>query len=100
MNIFVTKLSGETTDADLHELFSQFGEVTSAKVIIDRETGNSKRYGFVEMSDDEAASGAIDQLNETEFDGSEIVVKQARPREERNSNFRSDNFQRSYNRRY
>lgn len=95
MNIFVAKLSSETTDADLHELFGQFGEVTSAKVIIDRETGYSKKYGFVEMSDDEAASGAIDQLNETDFDGSEIVVKKARPKEER-----SNNFSGSYNRRY
>ncbi len=99
MNIFVAKLSSGTTDADLNELFGQFGTVTSAKVIIDRETGYSKKYGFVEMSDDEAASGAIDQLNESEFDGSEIVVKQARAREERSNNSRGG-YQQSYDRRY
>lgn len=89
MNIFVAKLSSETTDADLNELFSQFGEVTSAKVIIDRETGFSKKYGFVEMANDDEANTAIDQLDESEFDGSEIVVKKARPRTERRDNYRS-----------
>lgn len=89
MNIFVAKLSSETTDADLNELFSQFGEVTSAKVIIDRETGFSKKYGFVEMANDDEANTALDQLDESEFDGSEIVVKKARPRTERRDNYRS-----------
>lgn len=91
MNIFVAKLSSETTDADLQELFGQFGEVTSAKVIIDRETGFSKKYGFVEMSDEDDASNAIEQLDESELDGSEIVVKQARPKTERRDNYRSFN---------
>lgn len=91
MNIFVAKLSSETTDTDLHELFSQFGEVTSAKVIIDRETGFSKKFGFVEMSDDNDANNAIEQLDEAEFDGSEIVVKKARPRTEKRDNYRSFN---------
>lgn len=91
MNIFVAKLSSETTDADLNELFSQFGEVTSAKVIIDRETGFSKKYGFVEMANDDEGNTAIDQLDESEFDGSEIVVKKARPRTERRDNYRSFN---------
>ncbi len=96
MNIFVAKLSSETTDDDLHELFSQFGEVSSAKVIIDRETGFSKKYGFVEMTNDSEAKSAIDQLDEAEFDGSEIVVKQARPREERGGG----NNYKSFNNRY
>ncbi|MDX9929958.1 MAG: RNA-binding protein [Bacteroidales bacterium] len=83
MNIFVAKLSSRTTAENLQELFSRFGEVTSAKVITDRDTGFSKRYGFVEMADDEAAMEAIGALNETEFDGSQIVVKKSEPKPER-----------------
>jgi RNA recognition motif-containing protein len=83
MNIFVAKLSSRTTSENLEELFSRFGEVTSAKVITDRDTGFSKRYGFVEMSDDSAAQEAIDTLNETEYDGSEIVVKTSSPKPEK-----------------
>ncbi|MBN2772982.1 MAG: RNA-binding protein [Prolixibacteraceae bacterium] len=82
MNIFVAKLSAGTTGDDLHELFSEFGEVTSAKVIFDKETGNSKRFGFVEMADENAGQQAINQLNETEYDNSKIVVKKARPKNE------------------
>ena len=81
MNIFVARLSPVTRDHDLEELFGEFGEVTTAKVIMDRETGNSKKYGFVEMNDEDGQS-AIDALNESEFQGSAIVVKEARPREE------------------
>lgn len=81
MNIFVAKLSSSTTGEDLQELFSGFGEVTSAKVIYDRETGNSKGFGFVEMSNDEEAYDAINELNESELDSRQIVVKKARPRE-------------------
>ncbi len=91
MNIFVAKLSSNTTDDDLNELFGQFGEVSSAKVIIDRETGFSKKFGFVEMPNEEDAFQAIEQLDETEFDGSEIVVKKARPREDRGDNNRRFN---------
>ena len=79
MNIFVAKLSGNTTGDDLRQLFEAFGEVSSAKVIMDRETGNSKRFGFVEMEDDEAAQRAIDELDGSEVDGHQIVVKKARP---------------------
>ncbi len=82
MNIFVAKLSGSTTGDDLNQLFSEYGEVKSAKVVIDRETGNSKRFGFVEMTNDEEAYKAIEELNEAEYDGSKIVVKKARPKEE------------------
>ncbi|MBM3421601.1 MAG: RNA-binding protein, partial [Bacteroidetes bacterium] len=63
MNIFVAKLSSRTTGENLEELFGRFGEVTSAKVVVDRETGFSKRYGFVEMADDNAALEAISALN-------------------------------------
>ena len=80
MNIFVAKLSSDTRGDDLLGLFGGFGRVSSAKVIIDRETNQSKCYGFVEMSDDSEAQSAIDALNETEFKGSTIVVKVARPK--------------------
>jgi RNA recognition motif-containing protein len=80
MNIFVAKLSSGTKSEDLVQLFSKYGEVTSAKVIVDKYTGFSKRYGFVEMSDDQAAYEAIDKLNDTELDGSQIVVKMSVPK--------------------
>ncbi len=83
MNLFVAKLSSSTTDDDLQELFSAHGEVSSAKVIIDRETGNSKGFGFVEMPNDDEANAALSALNESELDGKEIVVKEANPRQER-----------------
>ena len=83
MNIFVAKLNYDTTSDSLQELFEGFGEVDSAKVIFDRETGRSKGFGFVEMPNDEEAQKAIDALEGSEFDGSTIVVKEARPREER-----------------
>lgn len=85
MNIFVAKLSPRMTDETLESLFSKFGTVDSAKVIMDRDTGRSKCYGFVEMPDDSEANDAISQLNEVEVDDSPIVVKEARPREARNS---------------
>ena len=81
MNVFVAKLSPATTAKDLEKIFSEFGEVVSAKVIFDKETGNSKGYGFVEMKDEEEAKAAIIALNETEVDGKQIVVKEAIPRE-------------------
>lgn len=79
MNIFVARLSSKTRSEDLERLFSKFGEVTSSKVIIDKQTGFSKRYGFVEMPDDQAAYEAIEKLNNTELDGSQIVVKMSVP---------------------
>lgn len=96
MNLFVAKLSSSTTGEDLQELFSAHGEVTSAKVIVDRETGNSKGFGFVEMANDDEAKAAIAALNETELDGKEIVVKEANDREERprrDSNQRGGGYQ-------
>ncbi len=83
MNLFVARLSSSTTGDDLQELFSAHGEVASAKVIFDRETGNSKGFGFVEMPNEEEANAAIAALNETEVDGKEIVVKEANPPQER-----------------
>jgi len=80
-NIFVGSLAWGTTSEGLEQAFSQFGTVTSAKVITDRETGRSKGFGFVEM--ESGADEAINALNGSELDGREIVVNEARPREPR-----------------
>lgn len=79
------------TNEDLHDLFSEYGEVESAKIIQDRETGRSRGFGFVEMADAEAKT-AIQELNQKEFDGKVINVSEARPRDEKPRN----NFRRSY----
>ena len=81
MNIFVAKLNFGTSSEDLREAFEAFGEVDSAKVIMDHDTGKSRGFGFVEMPNDDEAQAAIDALNETDFDGNTIVVKKAEPRE-------------------
>ena len=81
MNIFVTRLNYDTDENTVRELFEQFGTVDSVKIIFDRDTGRSKGFGFVEMSDDSEGSEAIEQLNESSVDGREIVVKKANPRE-------------------
>jgi RNA recognition motif-containing protein len=80
MNIFVAKLNFKTKKEDLEKAFSQFGEVSSAKVVTDRDTGRSKGFGFVEMPNDSEALAAIDGLNEKELDGRVIVVKPANPK--------------------
>lgn len=98
MNIFVAKLSPRADGLALRQLFEPFGEVSSAKVIMDRETGRSKCYGFVEMENDEQAQTAIQALNNTEQEGSTIVVKESTPRGERREfrprreNYRSDRY--------
>jgi len=95
MNIYVSNLSFNVQDEDLKGFFTPFGEVTSAKVINDRETGRSKGFGFVEMADDEASKKAIAELNNATVDGRAIKVTEARPKEDRparsNSPFRSGN---------
>ena len=80
MNIFVAKLDFQTTSEDLQSLFEQFGEVESAKVIFDKETGRSRGFAFVEMPSDEEGNEAINSLNGTTVDGRTIVVKKAEPR--------------------
>ncbi len=85
MNIFVSNLSYALNSVDLEELFADYGEISSARVIMDRETGRSRGFGFVEMPNDEEGQKAIDGLNQTEHDGKEINVAVARPREERPS---------------
>ncbi len=86
MNIYISGLSYATTEADLNDLFAEYGEISSAKVIMDRETGRSRGFAFVEMPDDAAAQKAIDELNGAEFDHKTISVNVARPREERPRN--------------
>ena len=81
MNIFVAKLNYDTSDDRLRDVFEEFGEVDSAKIIMDRETGRSKGFGFVEMPNDDDAQNAIDNLNDTKLDGRVIVVKKANPRQ-------------------
>ena len=83
MNIFTGNLSYDLTERAMRELFEEFGEVTSAKIITDRDTGRSKGFGFVEMSDKTAAVEAIEQLNGKDMGGRALVVNEARPREER-----------------
>jgi len=77
MNIFVAKLNFKTRKEDLEAAFARFGQVSSCKIVRDKETGRSKGYGFIEMPNDAEAQAAIDQLNETELDGRPIVVKPA-----------------------
>lgn len=77
MNLYVGNLPFSVTDEDLRELFAKQGEVQKAKVIMDRESGRSRGFGFVEMSDN-AARKAITALNETEFEGKQISVNEAR----------------------
>jgi cold-inducible RNA-binding protein len=81
--LYVGNLSYNVTSQSLEQLFSEFGQVRSAQVIQDRDTGRSKGFGFVEMQDDNAAQAAIQGLNDTEHDGRRIAVNEARPREER-----------------
>ena len=83
MNIYVGNLSYSLTEDDLRALFAEFGDVSSAKLIIDRETNRSKGFGFVEMSSNDAANKAIDELNGREVSGRALRVNAARPREER-----------------
>ena len=82
MNIYVGNLPYAVGDGELQNLFAEFGEVTSAKVIVDNHSGRSKGFGFVEMEADDAARSAIEKLNGTEVEGRSIVVNEARPKKE------------------
>lgn len=88
MNIFISNLNYRLKDEDLQNLFAEYGEVVSAKIIKDRETGKSRGFGFVEMADNEALK-AIKELNQAEFDGKVINVSEARPKDDRSNNNRS-----------
>lgn len=80
--LYVGNLSYEVQDRDLQELFVQYGTVTSARVVMDRDTGRSKGFGFVEMSTDAEAEAAISALNGQEVGGRALTVNEARPKEE------------------
>ena len=82
MNIYVGNLSWSMTDDDLSNLFSQYGTVSSAKILKEKNTGRSKGFGFVEMEDDEAAKTAIATLNESEIQGRKLIVNESQPRPE------------------
>lgn len=81
--IYVGNLSFNSDDHDLAAIFAPHGEVASAKVVTDRETGRSRGFGFVEMNDDNAAMQAIEAVNGREIDGRALTVNEARPREPR-----------------
>ena len=82
MNIYVGNLSWSMTDEDLNTLFSEYGTVTSAKILKDKMNGRSKGFGFVEMEDEEASKTAIANLNETEIQGRKLIVNESQPRPE------------------
>lgn len=83
MNIYVGNLPYQTTEDDLLSLFSAYGDVSSAKVIMDRDTGRSKGFGFVEMDDNSQGQEAIEALEGTDMGGRNLRVNEARPREDR-----------------
>ena len=88
MNLFVTKLNFDTTQDTLQALFEEFGEVSSCKLIVDRETGRSKGFAFVEMPNDESARAAIESLNMARIEGRQIIVKEAEDRPQREGGYR------------
>ncbi len=83
--LYVGNLSYSTTQGQIEEIFSKFGQIATVNLIIDKFSGNSKGFAFVEMSSDEEAEKAIAGLNESDLDGRKIVVNEARPQEKRDS---------------
>lgn len=83
MNIYVGNVKYEMTENELRDMFSAYGEVASARIISDKDTGRSKGFGFVEMPNDAEAKVAIESTNEKEINGRTLKVNEARPREER-----------------
>jgi len=86
VNLYVGNLNFDTTESDLRTAFSAHGTVTSVRVITDRDTGNSRGFGFVEMDDSQAAQSAMTALNGLELDGRTLTVNEARPRAPREDN--------------
>ena len=82
MNIYVANIAYSVQDQDLRELFEPFGEVTSAKIIMDKATNRSRGFGFVEMADDDSGRAGIEGTNGVAFHGRDLVVNEARPRTE------------------
>lgn len=89
--LYVGNLPYSMRDDDLQHHFARFGEVVSSKIMLDRDTGRSKGFAFVEMSSREGAQGAIRGMNGQSFDGRALVVNEARPREERSGGFGGGN---------
>ena len=87
MKLYVGRLPYSTTDQDLADLFGQIGQVVSATVILDRDTGRSRGFGFVEMSNDQEGQQAIQQLNNATIDGRNIVVNEAQSRQDNGRGF-------------
>jgi RNA recognition motif-containing protein len=98
MNIYVSNLNYKTKAESLQQLFAEYGKITSANIIIDRETGRSRGFGFIEMSNDAEARKAIDELNEANFEGNTINVNIARPKTERSNSGGRPNRGGGYNR--
>jgi RNA recognition motif-containing protein len=92
MNIYVGNLSWGLKDQDLANLFTPYGEVASAKIVMDKFTQRSKGFGFVEMPNDEQAQAAIAQLNGSEIEGRNLVVNESRPKEDNGGGFKKRNF--------
>jgi len=85
MNIYVGNLSHKASEDEVRDLFSAFGQVSSVKIILDRETRQSRGFAFVEMNNENEANSAMEQLNGTEFLGRELRINEARPREDSRS---------------
>lgn len=94
MKLYVGGLAYSVTDQELEALFAEHGKVTSAAVIKDRDSGQSKGFGFIEMADDAEAKAAMTSLNGKDVSGRSIVVNEARPQEDRRSG--GGNFRKSY----
>lgn len=92
MNLYVSNLSFNTLDAELNELFAEHGEVTSAKVIMDRETGRSRGFGFVEMTSSEAGNAAIKALDNKMLEGRNMSVSVAKEKTERSNNYSNNKW--------
>ncbi|MEC5395275.1 RNA recognition motif domain-containing protein [Bergeyella sp. RCAD1439] len=92
MNIFISNLNYSTVESELQALFENYGDVQSAKIIMDRETGRSRGFGFVEMPSNSEANRAIEELNQQEFKQKVLNVSEARPREERPRTFGYSGF--------
>ena len=94
MNIYAGNLHFKMSEGDLKGIFEEYGQVVSVKIVTDRETGRSKGFGFVEMSEEEAGREAVEELNGAEVMGRTIKVNEARQREERRSGGYGDNSRR------
>lgn len=92
MNIYIGNLPYGSSEDDLRQAFGRFGEVTSAVVITDKQSGRSKGFGFVEMSDEGAAQEAIDAMNGQDFQGRTVKVNQARPKTSHSNSDTAERF--------